>query len=153
MAYTAYRTSAPVQPTAMEKLALAQEEYKKKLVLQNGKAIQDPLTIKTGWKNEAEAINKWPSVSHGDIVLYLNGKIGVSAKDTLNAYKEGKAYSYFQSQFVKEIFFMEIDSTTCILKTSVTRSTSMNEVPHRVWACMSYPEGNILSAYCTCTAG
>jgi hypothetical protein len=153
MAYTAYRTRVPVQPSACEKIALAKDEYKKKCVLPSGLKIDDPLTIKDGWATESESMHMWPRITYGDIVLYLKEKTGVNAADTLNAYKEGKAFSFFKSDFVQEILFRKVDDRTCIIKTCVSRSTSINAVPHSVWACLSLPEGIILSAYCSCTAG
>ena len=153
MAYTAYRTKAPIQPSQLEKIQLAKAEYAKKVLLPSGKTIPDPLQIQDGWQGEKEAMFKWPNVTHGDIILYLKGKIGIDANDTLNAYKEGKAFSYFESKFVKEIFFKELAHDLCLVKTLVTPSQCINQPPHQVWACMKLPEGDILSAYCNCTAG
>lgn len=153
MAYTAYRTKAPVQMTAVEKTKLAKKQYYDKLRLPSGETIPDPLVLDSGWEGEASGMYKWPKITHGDIVTYLNGKSGLDAKDTLNKYKEGKAYSFYSSDFVKEVMINRHSDCLSFLKTCVTHSTKMNEPPHRTWACISHPGGEVLRAYCTCTAG
>lgn len=152
MAYTAYRTGATVQLTEVEKLQQMKAAYQEKLTLPSGERIQDPLKLKKGWEGESSAISKWPKITYGDIILYFTAKQGLEAKDKLNKYKEGKAFSYFSSQYVKEILFQKTGDN-CILKTCVTRSGSIDDTPHQTWVCTSLPDGDILRAYCTCTAG
>lgn len=155
MAYTAFRTKVPIEPSQLEKIHQAKAAYFHKLTLPSGEVIPDPLKI-SDWIKEVEGMGLWPDITYGDIVLYLKGKLGVDAGDTLNAYKEGKAYSYYVDNFVKEVQCKIVKlgtETYCILRTHVTRSMSMNEPPQQVWACLSVPGGEIQSAYCTCTAG
>ena len=73
-------------------------------------------------------------------------------KDTLNKYKEGKAYSFYSSEFVKEVMINRFSDSLSLLKTCVTPSTKMNEPPHRTWACTSHPGGEVIRGHCTCTA-
>lgn len=153
MAYTAYRTKAPVQMSQVDQIKLAKLQYQDKLKLPSGQSIPDPLSIDHGWEGEATGLYKWPNITYADIVSYLNTRSGLDAQTTLNKYKEGKAFSFFSSQFVKEVMINCISDSIVLLKTCVTHSTKMNEPPHKTWACTSYPEGDILRAYCTCTAG
>ena len=149
MAYTAYRMKMPV----VEATNLSKKEYLDKLRIPDGTVLDDPLRDDEGWIGEETGIEKWPKIVHGDIVQYFNEKRGLEAKEVLNKYKEGKAFSYFCSDFVKEVLYKQIRSDVCVLKTSVSPSQCLNDDPHHVWACTSIPDGTILRAYCTCTAG
>lgn len=153
MAYTAYRTGAPIQEDKVNKMLSAKQAYLGKLSLPGGIRIPDPLVVDDGWKGEDCGMVDWPNITHGDIVEYLNRRQGLDARETLNKYKEGKAFSFFSSNFVKEVLCKQLSDSICLLKTCVTRSTSLNEPPHRVWVCCSLESGQILRAYCTCTAG
>ena len=108
------------------------------------------------------AMEKWPSVYLSDIAIYLNNE---TPKDIfnrlLNEYKEGKAFRYFDSEWVKEVNFHDIRSNSdkCILKAKCTPSMSINNKYYDVWIVVRKDDedghggGEILSAYCTCTAG
>lgn len=152
MAYTAYRTNAPVQMSQVDKTKLAKLQYKDKLHLPSGLILPDPLTLDHGWEGEATGIYKWPNITYADISNYLNKHKGVDANTALNKYKEGKAFSFYSSNFVKEVMLNELSSSMSLLKTCVSHSTKINEPPHRAWVC-THPNGDILRAYCTCTAG
>ena len=153
MAYTAYRMKTPVEPSELDKIHMAKTQYLEKLKLTNGQTLKDPLKDTTGWEGEVTGIPKWPNITHGDIVLYFNGKRGIDSKETLNKYKEGKAFSFYSSNFVKEVMFKVVADDLCILKTAVTPSARINDPPHHVWACATRPGGSIQRAYCSCTAG
>ena len=78
----------------------------------------------------------------------------------LNEYKEGKAYRYFSGKWVKEIYYHYISekSDKCMLKAKVTPSQAVNNEPYDCWIIIKkdvgdIPGGQIMSAYCTCTAG
>lgn len=135
-------------------------EYKTKLCV-GGDSLEDPFEVKSGWTGEKGGLTKWPSVYIMDISEYLNGK---NSQDLmirlLNEYKEGKAYRYFSDEWVKEIFYHYINSASdkCMVKSKVTPSQAVNNKPYDVWIILkkdagNVPGGQILSAYCSCTAG
>ena len=53
----------------------------------------------------------------------------------LNEYKVGKAYRYFTAEWVKEIFYHNINSKSdkCVIKAKVTPSQAVNNKPYDVW--------------------
>ena len=75
-------------------------------------------------------------------------------------YKLGKAYRYFTDNLVREIFYKDIENTNlCFLKCRVVHSQSMRSTAYNVWSVITKdvddetPGGEVLSAYCSCTAG
>ncbi|XP_053399723.1 uncharacterized protein LOC128557095 [Mercenaria mercenaria] len=104
---------------------------------------------------------KWPSVYITDISDYLNTKNPETLmKRLLNEYKEGKAYRYFSSEWVKEVHYHDLGehSDKCIIKSKVTPSQAVNNKAYDVWIVIrkdknTVPGGQILNAYCSCTAG
>ena len=78
----------------------------------------------------------------------------------INEYKEGKAYRYYTTGWVKDVFYHKIsdNSPYCVLKCRVTPSQRISTKPYHVWAVIEKdtdkkPGGSIKSAYCTCTSG
>lgn len=136
------------------------QEYQAKLTI-NGDCLDDPFTITTGWTGEKDGITKWPSVYIMDISDYLNTKNPEELmKRLLNEYKEGKAYRYFTGDWVKEICYHNINSNSdkCVVKSKVTPSQAVNNKAYDVWVVLkkdtgNIPGGQVLRAYCTCTAG
>ena len=124
--------------------------------------IPDIFTIKTGWqKEDEEGLTEWPSVYFTDISDYLKTKTSSELMSHLiNEYKEGKAYRYYTTGWVKEVFYHKIsdNSPYYVLKCLVTPSQRISTKPYHVWAVIEKdtdkkPGGSIKSAYCTCTAG
>ena len=77
------------------------EEYKQKLSIQRI-TLPDPLKFSSEWIGE-KGIRHWPRIVYGDIVYYFKGKRGLEPSEILHKYKEGKACSYLECDFVKEI--------------------------------------------------
>ena len=77
------------------------------------------------------------------------------AKRMLSDYKEGKAYSYFESSWLKEVYFHPIscESAYCFLRSESTPSQNINNVAHKLWVLVEKASGHVESAYCTCFAG
>ena len=112
MAFTAYRTKAPEVKSELEKILIAREEYKKKLLLPDGSYLEDPMIIATGWVGEKDGgVREWPLLTYEDIFGYFNQKRGVDIVTSTNVYKEGKAYSFFKSDFVKRIVWKSRQNT------------------------------------------
>ena len=86
-------------------------------------------------------MSSWPPISQVHIAAFLltaeqsNVDLG---KRLLNDYKEGKAYSYFDSKWLKEVHYHQITSSSkyCFIKSESTPSQSINNVPHRIWICV-----------------
>jgi hypothetical protein len=160
-AFCAWEEKVPVNISKQQAELRLQDEYKAKLILPNGDIIPDPFSLEDGWIGEASGISKWPSLYIMDIATFLNcNKPSDVVHRVLNEYKEGKAYRYFSCEWVKEIYFhpFRTNSETCLLRAKVTPSQSVNQKDYDVWVAVkkdskSGPGGQVLSAYCTCTAG
>ena len=108
-----------IKPTALERIATAEKEEAKLLIMPNRTSVPDPLTQKDGWAKESESMTSWPPINLSDITLFLMsdhlGKDVDFHKRVLNEYKEGKAYRLFDSGWLKEISYHKItnDSEYC----------------------------------------
>ncbi|KAK7484593.1 hypothetical protein BaRGS_00024119 [Batillaria attramentaria] len=143
-------------PSASETTKTLAKEYAALLVV-NGKRLPDPFTeLKEGWQDES-AREKWPPTSYADMAEFLLDCRADSKRrrQLLTDYKEGKAYSYFDSKLLHTVFYHEIDSNSefCFLKAKVTPSQAVNAVPHRAWVAIQKKTGRIVSADCSCMAG
>ena len=159
-AFSAWEENLPVDVWAEQQQKRLLAEYKAKLVVE-GETLEDPFETQTGWTGEKDGLTKWPFVYFLDISMYLNGKNPEDLMGRLlNEYKVGKAYRYFTAEWVKEVFYHDINSKSdkCVVKVKVTPSQAVNNKPYDVWIVIrkdngDVPGGQILSAYCTCTAG
>ncbi|XP_045161885.2 uncharacterized protein LOC123526703 [Mercenaria mercenaria] len=159
-AFCVWEENLPVDEKAEQAEQRLLQEYKAKLHVDK-EVVPDPFSLKVGWKGEKTGMRLWPPVYITDISAYLNCSTPKEViHRILNEYKQGKAYRYFENKWVKEVFVHEIreNSDKCILKTKVTPSMSINSKAYDVWAVIrkdtqQTPGGEILSAYCTCTAG
>ena len=107
-------------------------------------------------------MKKWPRLSFSDISRFHSFILG---KGNLIhrlecEYKQGKAYRYFTNSFIGEILYHNIDekSKFCLLKTKCVPSQRVNMKQYDVWVVchkdlVDSIGGEILSAYCTYTAG
>ena len=158
----AYEENIPVCSEAELRSRTLLEEYKKKLVLTNA-TLPDPFSLNNGWLSETKGngLIHWPSIHIMDIDKYL--QIINYSSDLMtklkSEYKEGKAYRYFQCEWVKEIFYHPITnfSNYCFLKGRVIPSMRTNNAAYYVWVAVEKdgekPGGNVVSGYCSCTAG
>ena len=158
LAYAACQLSVPLKPSAAEEHKVKQEQYSALLNI-GGKTIPDPLTELTAkWIGEKDGICNWPPIFHLQIAEFLltveQSSTGLN-KRLLSDYKDGKAYSYFDSKWLKEVFYHEINPTSfhCILKSKSTPSQKVNNIPHDIWLCVEKKTGTVASAYCSCFAG
>lgn len=111
--------------------------------------IGDPYLL-SGW---TEDVADWPTVTFGDIYVYLIDSPGVYTSESLKAYKSLEAYSYIN--FVETVFYNNVllDCPVCILKASVKPSQRVNTRPHEPWVAVKKESGTIWTAHCTCKAG
>ncbi|XP_051816792.1 uncharacterized protein LOC127537723 [Acanthochromis polyacanthus] len=129
----------------------ARQRYVSKLRYQgNSKTLPDPYNLKTGWVDDPSL---WPDISFTDIYFYLIDTPGQFTHDSLRAYKSLKAYEYVKSGHVLPIFYYDLDSPYCILKTKVIPSQHLCDEPHQPWVCVKKSEGTVYCAHCTCIAG
>eukprot|EP00794_Sanderia_malayensis_P012122 gene12122-13374_t len=163
LAYGADQMNVPVKITADEDRKRKRESYEALLVV-NDCRLPDPLALSsensllgTPWLDEKAGMCKWPPVFQIQIAEFLltaDQSIGLG-KRLLSDYKEGKAYSYFDSGWLKEIYYNEIspNSNYCFLKSESTPSQGINNIPHKIWVAIEKKSGTVKSAYCTCFAG
>ncbi|CAC5399902.1 unnamed protein product [Mytilus coruscus] len=119
--------------------------------------VPDPLIdLTSGWITESKGVSMWPPTMYYDIATFLQKKEDKSLSDRLmKDYKEGKAYSYFTSGWLKEVCYHHIDNNSpyCFLKAECTASQRLNDVPHTTWVLLEKVSGEIQTAYFTCFAG
>ena len=105
---------------------------------------------------------KWPKLYCTDISRFYSHVLGkVDLIHRLECeYKQGKAYRYFTDNFIGEIFYKEIsdNSKFCLLKPKCVPSQRVSRKQYDVWVVCrksqrNFLGGEILAAYCTCTAG
>ena len=158
IAYAAWEENIEVCPTAEHEERKFMDEYTSKLKF-NTFQIPDPLEIpKQNWISEVEGIVKWPSVYYHDIAKYLNYLAPDFISKLESEYKLGKAYRYFSCQFVREIYFYDVDFQYCFLKYKVIPSHRVSNQPYDVWTLVKKdtpetPGVDIIASYCTCVAG
>jgi hypothetical protein len=132
-------------------------QYRGLLAVPSGNVLPDPITdLKTGWHGEKDGMELWPPCMYVDIASYLVDITERALRDRLMTdYKEGKAYSYFDSKWLKEVFYHPIstDSQYCFVKAECTPSQRVASAAHSAWICLVKENGKIHSAYCTCFAG
>ncbi|XP_056020211.1 uncharacterized protein LOC125665445 [Ostrea edulis] len=118
--------------------------------------LPDPLQLYENWQDEEQGMKNWPPLFITDLTAFLmRYETDDTAKKHLNQYKVGKAYQFFQSEWLKEVFYHHVDRTTsyCFLRAKCTPSQSLSSEPHTVWVCCAKDSGEVKSAFCTCTVG
>ena len=157
LAFGAEQLSVPVKLTAEEEIIQKKKQYQSLLNV-NGEQLPDPFTeLKDNWISEETGVEKWPPILQMQIAEFiLTAEQGCDlGKRLLSDYKEGKAFSYFDSQWLKELFYHPISDTheLCFLKSQSTPSQRIGNVPHKIWVCVKKINGTVEAAYCTCFAG
>lgn len=102
-------------------------------------------------------VNEWKWLCYSSLPFLLILIIIMTeevVKNCLHQYKIGKAFQYFQSEWLKETFDHPVDMTTpyCFLRAECTPSQCLRSEPHKVWVCLAIDSGEVKSAFCTCTA-
>lgn len=158
LSFGAEQCSVPLKLTGKEEMIAKADQYKSLLNV-NGEQLPDPFVdIKESeWLDEQTGMKKWPPIFQLQIAEFIltieQGKdLG---KRLLSDYKEGKAYSYFDSKWLGEVLYHDISPThqLCFLKSESRPSQKIRNVPHKIWVCVNKTNGSVESAYCTCFAG
>ncbi|KAJ8308626.1 hypothetical protein KUTeg_013500, partial [Tegillarca granosa] len=155
LCYAAAKMKISVKPSGEDYLKQIEKDYMDLLTLES-LILPDPLKLCDGWVDETDGISVWPPVFLSDIANFLMANSDKSTTTKyLNEYKVGKAYEYFSSRWIKEVFYHKIskESMHCFLRAKCTPSQRVNEEDHTVWTCVDKDTGVIRSAYCSCTAG
>ena len=100
----------PVKLTAEEEIVQKQRQCKS-LIGINGGELSNPFTeLEGNWIGEEEGMEKWPPIFQIQITEFiLTADQGCDlGKRLLSFYREGKAFCYFDSQWLKEVFFHTI---------------------------------------------
>lgn len=156
LVYAAQVMQIPELPTAEEKERSRDELYKDAFKTDDEGYLPDPLKLNDGWLGEAEGMRLWPPTMYSDICNYLvlNGDYSTLRGKLMKDYKQGKAYSYFASNWLQEVQYHEIspDCRYCYLKAKCVHS---NEVMAKwnLWVLIVKATGEIASAWCRCTSG
>ena len=161
LAYSCHVMNKSVTDTYTSDIQQAFNDYQEILHLANGIIIPDPFKIKNGWIGEREGMKMWPHICILDIVDHFREQ-HINTEKLLSEYKSGKAYDYFKTDWLKEIFFNSMEdlesSNTginkfCLLKAKCTPSQRINDPYHDVWCCAEKDTGKVACAYCNCAAG
>ena len=136
LAFGAEQLSVPLKLTAEEEIIQKKKQYQSLLNV-NGEQLPDPFTeLKDNWIGEEKGVEKWPPILQLQIAEFiLTAEQGSDlGKRLLSDYKEGKAFSYFDSQWLKEVFYHPISDTRelCFLKSQSTPSQRIGNVPHKI---------------------
>ena len=157
-AFVAHESNVPLVPMATERSSMLASDFKAALQTPDGE-LPTPDSL-VDWESE-QSMHKWPPTLIQDIALFLSKRDSFRVQGTpladrlLNDYKEQKAYSYFTSQWLLEIFYHPIttDSKYCYLKAMCSPSQRMSEKAHEVWVALHKETGTINSAFCSCFSG
>jgi hypothetical protein len=161
-AFAAWEIKVPLAETNVQLEIEKNQSYQSLLTIgTDGSAVilPDPCKDILPWKSEKEGMKDWHPVYFSDICVFIlsrhAGKDVGMRERILNEYKEGKAFRYFDNNCrLKEVFFCDLNNLEyCYLKAQCTPSQHLSHLPHNVWVCVHKTKGNIISAYCTCTAG
>lgn len=160
-AFNAYEEDLPVNLEKEMEALQRSNEYRDRLIY-GDLLLPDPFSLKDGWEKETDVtMMKWPSINIIDISNFLTPQSPVQLIDKLLCdYKEGKAYAYFKGEFGREILFNSISNKfpVCFLLCRVTPSMCIRNKVHSVWIAVKKdtnkrPGGEVVSSYCSCTAG
>ena len=147
LAFGTKQLSVPVKLTTEEEIIQKKKQYQSLLNV-NGEQLPDPFTeLKDNWISEETGVEKWPPILQMQIAEFiLTAEQGSDlGKRLLSDYKEGKAFSYFDSQWLKEVFYHPISDTheLCFLKSQSTLLQRIGNVPHKIWVCLKKINGTV----------
>ncbi|XP_061174226.1 uncharacterized protein LOC133183284 [Saccostrea echinata] len=155
LCFAANAMNLPLKATDCEYVGQLQKDYNDLLCV-DGKVLPDPLKMGSGWHDEKSGMSQWPPLFVSDIVNFLIDRgASTTVKSYMNDYKVGKAFEYCEANFIKEIFFHPISSTSpvCFLKAKCTPSQRLKDENHTIWVAISKEFGCVKSAFCSCAAG
>jgi hypothetical protein len=112
-AFAAWEMKVPLAETNVQLEIEKNQSYQSLLTIStDGSAVilPDPCKDILPWKSEKEGMKDWPPVYFSDICIFIlsrhAGKDVGMRERILNEYKEGKAFRYFDNNWLKEVFFV-----------------------------------------------
>ena len=162
LAYSCHVMKKPIVDHSGDNISESFVDYQAILHLPNGSCIPDPFKIKNGWLSENDnGMKYWPPVSIVDIVDFFREQH--TSRDKMHSdCKAGKAYDYFKTEWLKEIYYNSMKQILqfypgiekyCLLRANCTPSERINDPAHDVWVVVEKETGQILRGYCNCTSG
>lgn len=155
LCFSVHKLKMPVLPTSSEILKQNTLDYENILNIGSNK-IPDPFQLHENWVGEKSGIQLWPPTYISDIIAYFTDKTSQdNLKAVLQDYKVGKAYEYFHNGFLKEVFYHHVSTKSeyCLLRSKCVPSQRVKDEPHNLWVCAEKATGQIMTSYCSCTAG
>jgi hypothetical protein len=157
LAFGAVEMGVPIKSSAEEEERARAAQYHSLLNTRDGQLPDPFVDLTDGWLNESVGMTQWPPIMQFDIGDYLldHTKDRDIAKRMISDYKEGKAFSYFDSKWLRDVAYHNISDSSkyCFLRSSSIPSQNISAVPHKVWVVAVKKTGHVQSAYCTCFAG
>lgn len=142
LAYSCHQMNKPVTETLIPNIEQSFNDYQAILHLPTGITLPDPFKVTSGWIDEGkDGMKYWPPISIVDIVDHFREQ-HVNSEKLLSEYKAGKAYDYFKTEWLKEIFYNSLNDSLrnypgvdklCLLKAKCTPSQRINDPYHDVW--------------------
>jgi len=127
---------------------VAKERYLAKLKCLSLKEEDDPFAS----TNFVDDLCLWPSVEYGHIFCYFIMRPGVYTQQQLLQWKSLDAYNYFRSGHVRTVEIWAPSNTFCFLRSKINPSQNSPDNAHQSWVAVK-PEGEVITAHCTCMAG
>jgi SAP domain len=114
LAYGASYFNIAKKPTAKENDRERCNRYRALLSVDCGSMLPDPMSdLVTGWIDEMSGMSMWPPTMYGDLAEYLVDTSERSLRTRLlTDYKEGKAFSYFDSKWLKEVYYHPVSEAS-----------------------------------------
>ena len=145
-AFSASEMNLPIVMSSKEQALVLKKVYDKKL---KEFGLPDPLSI--GKEERIDNIMLWPKVNLGNIFQYILSTRDFDS-DYIGKYKDQKAYAYFDSGFVGEVFIYEPGTigNANLLYCDVRASMSIHETKE-LW--IAIKGDTIITSWCSCMAG
>ena len=136
----------PIVISSEEQAVILKKEYDNKL-----KEFQLPEPFSIGKEERIDNMMLWPRVNLGNVFQYI-----LSTRDFdsnyIGKYKDQKAYSYFDSGFVGQIFIHEPGERGNIQLVYCDVSSTMSvHKTNELWIALK--DSTIITGWCSCMAG
>lgn len=131
---------------------ISKRRYCEKLTV-NGSTLPDPLdtTIKQYVFSNSNS-KKWPTITFGDIYLYLVERECSYTRERFKNFKSLDSYNYVLSGKVRNLLMHRNEQLkVCVVICDVQASQTASKL-HSPWI-VAMSNGSILSGHCTCMAG
>ncbi len=164
LAFSCSVMKKPLTDEYKSKIEQTFKDHQNILQLPCGLVIPDPSTITERWVPETdEGMRFWPPLNIVDMADHFGHlRANEQRNNLLSEYKAGKAFDYYKSEWLKQIFYNSLNSCSvsspgcekyCFLKAKCTPSQRIHDPDHEVWVLLTKETGQVHRAYCNCAAG